>query len=110
MDSTNSTFTPKSLTDAEYVAMIDHHTARSADHTSAYWYAWGRLDQGHEPVVNAKIYSTKGTPDTTTTAWWFAHLYDVHKTEAANGGGSCGLPSAWQNFVASKGNQVGWIR
>ena len=108
---TNTEFTTKVLTEDERSLMLSREVASSEHHTAAYWYAWGRLDQGHEPVVNSPVYSTRGTPDTVSTAWWFGYLYHSHRTKAAaNQTGSVGLPSAWQNFVASKGNQIEWIR
>lgn len=85
-------------------------TSDSPHNTTAYWYAWGRLDQGHAPLANRRIYSTRGTPDNVTTAWWFAYLYTEHRNAEAESVVTYGLPSCWDHFVASQGRQITPIR
>lgn len=70
-----------------------------------FWYAWGRLDQGHPPVLGSE---NDPTPNTTSTAWTFGRMYAEQKRAFAAGevGFSHGVPSAWENFVLTEGKSI----
>lgn len=72
-----------------------------ADDLAGFWYAWGRLDQGHDPVVPSPGDTAASS---TGTAWWFGHLYAEHR--AADRVTTYGIPTAWEHFVASQGHTL----
>lgn len=97
-DVTPRTFTyddlPKAVTPAE-----------TQDDLAGYWYAFGRLDQGHAPV--AEMAHVDGAPSATSTAWLFGALWMAAQREFRDQGGySPGIERAWDNFVASGGRTV----
>lgn len=85
---------PKPITEAE-----------TRDDLAGYWYAFGRLDQGHPPV--AEMAHVDGSPSATSTAWLFGALWMASQREFRDHGGYCpGMQTAWDNFVASGGHTL----
>lgn len=76
------------------------------DDVSAYWYAWGRLDAGDAPVV---VYPTHSPmPSPTATAWHFGRQWAKLRAEQERGQRlmTPGIPTAWDNYVASGGRSL----
>lgn len=92
---------PKAVTEAEI-----------RDDLAGYWYAFGRLDQGHPPVA-AQLHA-EDAPSTTSTAWLFGSMWMASQREyrdpAGRGGYFPGIEPAWENFVASGGRTLLPIR
>lgn len=73
---------------------------------SAYWYAWGRMDAGEEPVVICPALSPHR--DAVATAWLFGATWSKACAEVDRGRSSFlpGIPAAWDNFVLSGGRNI----
>lgn len=80
----------------------------NVDDASGYWYAYGRLDQGHPAVVIEPSHGPD--PSQSVTAWHFGRMWAAVQHEYRNpdgrGGAFPGLPSAWDNYVASGGRTL----
>lgn len=80
----------------------------STDDASAYWYAYGRLDQGHEPVVIFPIHGSG--PSQSATAWHFGRLWAAMQHEYRDphgpGGAYPSMQGAWDNYVATGGRRI----
>jgi hypothetical protein len=85
----------------EYVALSSQLKADYVrNDAAAHGYAWGRLDQGHVPVV---ALTPNEAPSTTATAWVFGSLYakmllELHDSHHARSS-ALSMPSAWDVFV-----------
>lgn len=80
----------------------------SADDLSGYWYAWGRLDQGHAPV--AAQTPTEDHPSTTATSWLFGAMWmqvqrELRDPEHPRAHGTS-MQGAWDNFVETGGRSL----
>lgn len=87
------------LPDDSYPTLIDD--------VSAYWYAWGRMDQGHPPVLG-HLTLDDSKPSKVTSAWEFGRMWARAKA-ALRSGEQTYVPSlqdAWANFVASGGHTL----
>lgn len=71
----------------------------------AFWYAWGRLDQGHPPVVGSE---QAGAVNSTDTAWLFGRMYAEQERAfaASETGHAYGIQTAWENFVLTEGKSL----
>ena len=71
----------------------------------AFWYAWGRLDQGHQPVVGSE---QAGAVNSTDTAWLFGRMYAEQERAfaASETGHAYGIQTAWENFVLTEGKSL----
>lgn len=66
----------------------------------AYWYAFGRFDQGHPPVAYRP--GTETLPSATSSAWLFGRMWAMLDPDASGPG----LPTAFDNFVATRGHSL----
>lgn len=80
----------------------------ASDDLAAYWYAFGRLDQGHAPVA-AQLHA-ENNPSATSTAWLFGSMWMQVQRELRDPNHerrhSPSMPGAWDNFVASGGRTL----
>lgn len=74
--------------------------------TAGYYYAFGRLDQGHPPVA---ILAPDRAPSSTATSWLFGRMWAAMQRDYRDpnvGGYFPGIQPAWENFVASGGRSL----
>lgn len=74
---------------------------------AGYYYAFGRLDQGAEPLIELE---GDGEVSASATAWTFGALYmQVHREFDDNEHPRAymgGIQACWENFVASGGETL----
>ena len=79
-----------------------------SDDLGAYWYAFGRLDQGHAPVAGQL--HAENNPSPTSTAWLFGSMWMQLQREYRDPEHertySPGMEPAWENFVQSAGHSL----
>jgi len=82
------------------------------DDLAGYYYAWGRIDQGHVPV--ARQDGMEREPSGTSTTWLFGRMWMQAKRELDDDAHERRhLPSidrAWENFVETAGHSVDDLR
>jgi len=67
-------------------------------------YAYGRMDQGHPPVLGLN----DSGPNPTDSAWTFGRMYGEQERAFSEGtqGYAYGLATAWDHFVANEGKSL----
>lgn len=101
--------TPRMVTTAELARpeWADENPAEYAgDDSGGFFYAHGRMDQGHPPVV---IHEGDATPTMAATSWLFGRMWAVmqHEYRSPNVGGYFpGIEAAWENFARSGGHTL----
>lgn len=82
------------------------------DDTAGYYYAWGRLDQGHPAVARQK--DAESEPSGTSTSWLFGSMWMQGQREMRDRDHERRhLPSierAWENFVETAGHSIDDLR
>ncbi len=82
-------------------------SAETLDDIAGYYYAFGRLDQGHAPVAQQAVMSE---PDAVGSAHLFGSMWmasqRAYRDPDGPGGYFPGIIAAWENFVATGGRSV----
>lgn len=79
----------------------------AGDDAGGFFYAHGRMDQGHPPVATSH---GEAEPTTTITAWLFGRMWAAMQHEyrdpQGRGGYFPGIETAWENFARSGGRTL----
>jgi hypothetical protein len=102
----STTITPRHFTYDEMARA--RNALESADDLAGYWYAFGRLDQGHAPVA-AQLHA-EDHPSATSSAWLFGSMWMAMQREFRDNdhprGHAAGMEPAWENFAKSGGRTL----
>ena len=98
--------TTEDLARPEWAGISPTYTVNDA---AGFWYAFGRMDQGHAPVVIQPSHGS--SPSQSTTAWHFGRLWAAEQYRfSTEGGSSSGMETSWENYVASGGRTLHRVR
>lgn len=105
----SDTITPRIVTIADLSRPAwadDDPVTYAADDCGGFFYAHGRMDQGHPPVV---IQHGDRSPTMAATSWLFGRMWAAMKRDERDpnvGGYFPGIESAWENYVATGGRNL----